>query len=146
MPRANAILPGRRAATPGGAWRARAAELMALGGGTLVLFPLVWLLRSCVGLDASETFVDAFAYHAALVINNPHFAATYLLFYKGAGERVLRGALPPMQRARYVFAGLVVPLALLAWAGFALSRGSARSMGFMIELMFFLVGWHYVKQ
>ena len=119
---------------------------MALGGGTLVLFPLVWLLRSRVGLDASETFVDAFAYHAALVINNPHFAVTYLLFYKDAGSRAFRGVLPPTQRARYVFAGLVVPLALVAWAGFALSRGSARSMGFMIELMFFLVGWHYVKQ
>jgi hypothetical protein len=119
---------------------------MALGGSTLVLFPLVWLFRSRVGLDASETFVDAFAYHAALAINNPHFAVTYLLFYKDARKRVLRGVLPPTQRARYVFAGLVVPVALLAWAGFALSRGSARSMGFMIELMFFLVGWHYVKQ
>lgn len=119
---------------------------MALGGGTLVLFPLAWLFRSRAGLDASETFVDAFAYHAALVINNPHFAVTYLLFYKDARRRALGGALPPMQRARYVFAGVVVPLALLAWAGFALSRGSARSMGFMIELMFFLVGWHYVKQ
>ncbi|MFS8069214.1 MAG: hypothetical protein ACMG6S_22870, partial [Byssovorax sp.] len=90
-----------------------------------MLFPLAWLLRGRVGLDASETFIDAFAYHAALVINNPHFAVTYLLFYKGAWKRVRRGALPPRQRARYVFVGLIVPLALLAWAGFALSRGSA---------------------
>jgi len=119
---------------------------MVLGGGTLVLFPLAWLFRSRAGLDASETFIDAFAYHAALVINNPHFAVTYLLFYKDARKRALGGELPPGQRARYVFAGLVVPLALLAWAGVALNRGSARSMGSMIELMFFLVGWHYVKQ
>ena len=80
------------------------------------------------------------------MINNPHFAVTYLLFYKDARKRVLRGELPQRQRARYVFAGLVVPCALLAWAGYASSKGSARSMGFMIELMFFLVGWHYVKQ
>ncbi len=146
MPSASATLPGPRAAAPWGTWRARVAELLALGGGTLVLFPLVWLLRSRVGLDASETFIDAFAYHAALVINNPHFAVTYLLFYKDARKRVLRGELPPMQRARYVFVGLVVPCALLTWAGYALSSGSARSLGFMIELMFFLVGWHYVKQ
>lgn len=121
-------------------------ELLVLGGGTLVLFPLAWLFRRLAGLDASETFVDALAYHAAVVINNPHFAVTYLLFYKDARSRAFRGAFPPGQRARYIVVGLVVPLVLLAWAGFALSRGSARSMGLMVELMFFLVGWHYVKQ
>jgi hypothetical protein len=51
-----------------------------------------------------------------------------------------------MQRARYIVAGLLVPLALGAWAAGALATGSATAMGFMIELMFFLVGWHYVKQ
>ena len=127
-------------------WRARVAEFLALGGGTLVLFPLAWLVRRTVGLDASEDAIDAFAYHAALVINNPHFAVTYLLFYKDARNRALGGVLPPAQRARYVFAGLVVPAALLAWAASALHAGTARSMGFMVELMFFLVGWHYVKQ
>lgn len=127
-------------------WRARIVELLVLGGGTLVLFPLAWLFRRAVGLDASETAVDAFAYHAALVINNPHFAVTYLLFYKDARRRAFGGVFSPGQRARYVVAGLVVPVVLLAWAGVALSRGSARSMGLMIELMFFLVGWHYVKQ
>ena len=39
-----------------------------------------------------------------------------------------------------------MPLALAVWAGAALAAGSARALGFMIELMFFLVGWHYVKQ
>jgi hypothetical protein len=121
-------------------------ELLVLGGGTLALFPIVWLFRRLAGLDASETFVDALAYHAAVVINNPHFAVTYLLFYKDARQRALGGVFPPWQRARYVVVGLVIPLVLLAWAGFALRRGSARSMGLMIELMFFLVGWHYVKQ
>ena len=136
----------RRARALPGARRAWLVELLVLGGGTLVLFPIVWLFRRLAGLDASETFVDALAYHAAVVINNPHFAVTYLLFYKDARKRALGGVFPPWQRARYVVVGLVVPLVLLAWAGFALRRGSARSMGFMIELMFFLVGWHYVKQ
>ena len=127
-------------------WRASSLEFLALGGGTLVLFPLLWLFRSRAGLDASEDFIDAFAYHAALVINNPHFAVSYLLFYKDARSRVGDGFYSPGQRARYVFAGFIVPLALLAWAIVALKTGSARSLGFMIELMFFLVGWHYVKQ
>jgi hypothetical protein len=127
-------------------WRAWIVELLVLGGGTLVLFPLAWLFRRLAGLDASEDFVDALAYHAAVVINNPHFAVTYLLFYKDAKNRAVGRVFPPWQRARYVVVGLVIPLLLLTWALFALHRGSARSMGWMIELMFFLVGWHYVKQ
>lgn len=130
----------------GAAWRVEIAEFLALGGGTLLLFPLLWLFRSRAGLDASEDFIDAFAYHAALVINNPHFAVSYLLFYKDAKGRVGRGFYSPGQRARYVFAGFIVPLVLVAWAIFALKTSSARSLGTMIELMFFLVGWHYVKQ
>ena len=136
----------RRAGALPGARRAGLVELLVLGGGTLLLLPIVWLFRRLAGLVASETFVDALAYHAAVVINNPHFAVTYLLFYQDARKRALGGVFPPWQRARYVVVGLVIPLMLLAWAGFALRRGSARSMGLMIELMFFLVGWHYVKQ
>jgi hypothetical protein len=126
-----------------GAW---IAELLLVGGGTLVLFPLAWLLRRAAGPDSAEDAVDFAAYHAALLINNPHFAVTYLLFYKGARRRALGRAFPPAQRARYVFAGLVVPILLVAWAARAVATGSARTMGFLIQLMFLLVGWHYVKQ
>ncbi|MGK3996922.1 hypothetical protein [Sorangium sp. So ce1024] len=127
-------------------WRARLIEFLLVGGATLVLFPLAWLLRNTVGLDPAELAVGFLTFHAATVINDPHFAVTYLLFYKDARRRALGGDLAPAQRARYIAAGLLVPLALLAWAGAALATGSARIMGWMIQLMFFLVGWHYVKQ
>jgi hypothetical protein len=39
-----------------------------------------------------------------------------------------------------------VPLALACWLILALSSQSARPMGALIQLMFLLVGWHYVKQ
>lgn len=126
--------------------RRRLAEFLLVGGGTLVLFPLAWLARRALGPEPAEDAVDFLAYHAALVINNPHFAVTYLLFYKGAWRRASSRELPATLRARYVFAGLVVPLVLVAWAVHALHAGSARSMGLLIQLMFFLVGWHYVKQ
>ncbi|WP_437815341.1 hypothetical protein [Sorangium sp. So ce1078] len=128
------------------AWRARLIEFLLVGGATLVLFPLAWLLRRAVGLDDSELAIGFLTFHAATVINDPHFAVTYLLFYKDARRRALGGVLAPAQRARYIVAGLLVPLALLAWAACALATGSARTMGFMIQLMFLLVGWHYVKQ
>jgi hypothetical protein len=143
---ASVALSEPEAAPRAGSLRARLVEFLLIGGGTLVLFPLAWLARRSAGPDASEDAVDFLAYHTALVINNPHFAVTYLLFYRDAPRRVFSAVLPAAQRARYVFAGFLVPLALLAWAASALWGRSARSMGLLIQLMFLLVGWHYVKQ
>jgi hypothetical protein len=146
MTSASATLQAPAAASSSIPWRERLAEHLLLGGATLVLFPLAWLFRKSVGLDPSLDVVDFWAFHAALVVNNPHFAVTYLLFYKDARGRAFGRAFSPVQRARYLVAGLLVPLGLIAWAGGAIAAGSARSMGFLIQLMFFLVGWHYVKQ
>lgn len=126
--------------------RARAAELFFVGGATFVLLPLLWLFQRSVGRDAAEEAVDAIGFHAAFFVNNPHFAVTYLLFYRGARERLFGKVFPPALRARYAVAGVVVPIALFLWAARALATGSAHTMGLMIQLMFLLVGWHYVKQ
>lgn len=81
------------AGSPGPGLRARIAELLLVGGGTLVLFPLLWLLRRALGAVQAEDVVDFVGFHAAVVINNPHFAVTYLLFYRGARSRLFGGAL-----------------------------------------------------
>lgn len=136
-------------AAPGGApesARAGLLEFFLVGGATLVLLPVSWLCRRAFGSEPTEIAADFWMYHAAFVINDPHFAVTYLLFYKGARERALGRAFPPAQRARYVFAGLIVPAALIAWAAAAITMQSGQVMGWMVQLMFFLVGWHYVKQ
>jgi hypothetical protein len=126
--------------------RARLVEFLLVGGVTLVLFPLGWLLRRVVGADAAELAVGFIFFHGALVMNDPHFSVTYLLFYKDARRRALGEVFSPAQRARYVFAGFVVPTALAAWAVAAIATDSAHVMGLLIQLMFLLVGWHYVKQ
>jgi hypothetical protein len=125
---------------------ARVAEFLLAGGVTPLLFPLAWLLRKSIGLDASELAVGFLMFHAAHIINDPHFAVTYLLFYKNGRARALGGEFKPLQRARYLLAGVVVPLALAVWAIAALATKSALALGLMIQLMFLLVGWHYVKQ
>src|SRR5690606_12867446 len=80
------------------------------------------------------------------VINDPHFGVTYLLFYKNARERALGSVFPLAQRIRYLAAGFLFPALLLGWIAWALRSGSAELMGLLIQLMFFLVSWHYVKQ
>lgn len=119
---------------------------MLVGGATFVLLPLGWLLRALFGLDASELAVGFLAFHAAFLINDPHFAVTYLLFYRGARGRALGPDFAGWQRARYWVAGAVVPVVLAVWTLLAFVRESAALLGLQIQLMFFLVGWHYVKQ
>jgi len=119
---------------------------MLVGGATLVLFPLAWLLRKSIGLDASEFTVGFLTFYGAYVINDPHFAVTYLLFYKDARKRAFSGEFRLSHRIRYLIAGVAVPTALAGWAIFALTVHSAQALGWMIQLMFLLVGWHYVKQ
>jgi len=134
------------APSPRDALRSRTVEFMLVGGATLVLFPLAWLLRKAVGLDSSELAIGFLTFYGAYVVNDPHFAVTYLLFYKDIRNRALSPAFTRAQRARYVIAGLVVPVALAAWAAVALKLHSAQTLGWMIQLMFLLVGWHYAKQ
>jgi hypothetical protein len=122
------------------------SEFLLVGGCTLVLFPLAWLAERGVGLDAAELAVGFTTFHAAHLVNDPHFSVTYLLFYRNARARLFGRALGPRQRARYLFAGIIAPALLVAWTGFAIAHGSARALGALLELMFALVGWHYVKQ
>ncbi|MEO8905224.1 MAG: hypothetical protein ABI488_22260 [Polyangiaceae bacterium] len=121
-------------------------EFLVVGGGTLVLFPLLWLLRTIIGLDSAELAVGFLMFHGAHLINDPHFAVTYVLFYKDAKRRAFGNAFGARQRARYLAAGLLVPSALGIWLYLSLSSNSARSLGALIQVMFLLVGWHYVKQ
>ncbi|MEI9947596.1 MAG: hypothetical protein WDO74_01065 [Pseudomonadota bacterium] len=127
----------------------RSVEFLVVGGATLFLYPLLWLLRAAVGLDSAELALGFLMFHGAHLINDPHFSVTYLLFYKDARRRAFGPAFGSRQRMRYLFAGVLVPLALATWLSWALATGSAqgaRQLGLAIQLMFLLVGWHYVKQ
>lgn len=126
--------------------RARFVELMLVGGATLFLFPLAWLLRAVVGLDDAELAAGFLTFYAAYVVNDPHFSVTYLLFYRDVRRRTFGREFPLAQRVRYVVSGFVVPLALVAWASIALALRSAQTLGWMVQLMYLLVGWHYAKQ
>jgi hypothetical protein len=147
MTTASVALPRPLApSTQDDSWGRRIAEFMLVGGMTLVLYPLALLYRRSAGLDDSQFMVSYLAFYAAHVINDPHFSVTYLLFYKDVKKRALGDAFDPVQRLRYVVAGFLVPLILAVWAGMAIAHHSGVALGLMIQLMFFLVGWHYVKQ
>jgi len=121
-------------------------EFAVVGGLTPFLYPLSWILRKVFGLDSTEYIVSFTMFAAAFVINDPHFAVTYFLFYKDARSRAFGNGFTGWQQIRYLLAGFVIPIVLVTWGITALVFRSASSLGVMIQLMFFLVGWHYVKQ
>jgi len=128
-------------------FRARSlGEFLITGGATLLLIPFAYFFQKSAGLDQSEYLVSFAAFYAAYVINDPHFAVSYLLFYKNVGKRLSGVEFTGAQRIRYIVSGFVVPAILVAWIASALLAQSAAILGAMIQLMFFLVGWHYVKQ
>jgi hypothetical protein len=121
-------------------------EFVVVGGGTLLLVPLCYWYRHTFGLDRGELLMGMLAFHAASLINDPHFAVTYLLFYRDVQARALGREQGPGQRVRYWLAAVVVPLALVSWSLGAILARSALALGLLIQLGFLLVGWHYVKQ
>jgi hypothetical protein len=131
---------------------ARAREFLLVGGLTPLLYPLSWLLRRTLGLDTSEYAVGLTMFYGAYLINDPHFAVTYRLFYENARARAFgteesdEHGFSPRLRVAYWIVGVVLPLVLLLWALAALLRGSPRLLGALIQTMFLLVGWHYTKQ
>jgi hypothetical protein len=121
-------------------------EFMLTGGATLLLLPLCLVLQRALGLDRAELAVGFLTFHAAHLVNDPHFAVTYLLFYRNIRENLTSPQLPLAQRLRYVLAGFVAPLALVLWAAGGLLAESSPALGALTQTMFLLVGWHYVKQ
>lgn len=119
-----------------------------MGGATPLLLVASWWLRRVaeVDIDAAEYAVGATMFYAAHVINDPHFSVTYLLFYEDARKRAFGDAFGRALRVRYWLAGALAPVVLVAWALRAILTGSPELLGALVQLMFLLVGWHYVKQ
>ena len=117
-------------------------DFLCLGGVSFLLFPIVVLLPQ---QELAPAFA-ATALAAAHAINHPHFAFSYQIFYEGFLGKAFGAESERSLRARYVFAGIVVPLALVAFFAAALLSGDARTLGQAGNVMSFLVGWHYVKQ
>jgi len=130
------------AQTPGylfGPW----TDFFCLGGATLLIIPWFALLP-----DDWKQYADALVITTAIAhfINNPHFAHSYHLFYRGFTERGFSAEYPREWRIRYLIAGVAVPLALVGFFLWCLLTKNARALGLSVNLMFFTVGWHYVKQ
>lgn len=118
-------------------------DFFCLGGATLLLIPWFALLPKDLAPYADVLVMTTAIAH---FINNPHFAHSYHLFYRDFGKRGFNAEYPREWRLRYLMAGVAVPIALIAFFVYCLAAPNTRALGYSVNLMFFTVGWHYVKQ
>src|SRR5215470_8615068 len=101
------------------------ADFLCLGGGSLLLLPvLVWIVPDDLN---AQTLV--FAMWLAHVVNNPHFANSYQIFYRTFGLIVPDPAADRMLRIRYLWAGVGAPLLIVLFFIAALGWGDQRTLG-----------------
>lgn len=132
-----------RAGSTGGrrALYSPAIDFFLLGGASLVLLPLAALIP-----DELAPRVLFWTTMLSFLINYPHFAHSYQIFYRDYPNKLRGRGYPAHLQWRYLTAGLVIPLAmgLLMWAGYR--SGEPTMLGYWPSIMGFVVGWHYVKQ
>jgi hypothetical protein len=83
--------------------------------------------------------ISQIAFAAAFIANHPHFASSYMLLYSDFRKNI-------RSNLRYFWAGVVVPVILIGYLVYCLIAQRVDLLGHSINAMFFLVGWHYVKQ
>jgi hypothetical protein len=118
------------------------ADFLCFGGASLIVLPLLLLLPT----EQYQPSVLAAALLLAHVVNNPHFAHSYQIFYRGYGAKAFTPALGRTMQLRYLFAGIAVPILLFAFLAGCILAHNLRLLGYATNAMTFFVGWHYVKQ
>lgn len=117
-------------------------DFLCLGGGSLLLLPiLVWVIPDSA--DIGTLYVATLLAH---VINHPHFAHSYQIFYRTFGAIVADPNSDRTLYRRYLWAGVTAPLLIALFFAAALIFGDAQTLGYAGNAMTFFVGWHYVKQ
>lgn len=119
------------------------ADFLLLGGGSiapLLLIALAWPAHADTAMLAGVMMF------LSNLINHPHFAHSYQLFYFNFKARAFGSAFPNSLRRRYLFAALGIPLILIAFFFYCINANNGLLLGKAANAMFFLVGWHYVKQ
>ncbi len=109
---------------------------MALGGFSILFMAACWIF---IDRGVSLFNISQIAFAAAFVANHPHFASSYMLLYSDFRKNIFKNI-------KYFWAAVVVPAALFSYLLYCLLAERADLLGYSINAMFFLVGWHYVKQ
>ncbi|WP_245283701.1 hypothetical protein [Bradyrhizobium sp. URHD0069] len=117
-------------------------DFICMGGSSLILLPLLFLRPP----EKYYASIWLAMFLLSNVINNPHFAHSYQIFYRNFGSKSFGADHSLALRVRYIVAGIVVPIAMAIFFAITVARGDVQILGYGGNAMAFFVGWHYVKQ
>lgn len=117
-----------------------------LVGGFSLLFLATCVLTTYLAKVDMNTFIPVWAFWLAFVINYPHFAHSYQLFYEDFHLRLKDQTVAFKDKIRPAISGIVVPILLIAYFYWSYVTHDLVMLGNAVRVMYFFVGWHYVKQ
>ncbi len=117
-------------------------DFLCLGGSSLLLLPFIFILPE-VEFKAPIASLMLLIAH---LVNHPHFAHSYQIFYRGYAKKAFGNSLGREMQARYLFAGVIAPALLAVFLAYGAVAADTRLLGYGANLMVLAVGWHYVKQ
>jgi len=121
-------------------------DFLLLGGGSAIAFLLIKLIFAASEEKEGVAVSFAFTLFLANLINHPHFAHSYQIFYSNFREKIASEKYEKSLRARYFVVGIILPPLIIGGLLCALLLELPRVLGLAANAMFFFVGWHYVKQ
>lgn len=116
---------------------------MLIGGASIIFMFLSFLVPR-----ESSTYSEliALTWGIQFVINYPHFAASYQLFYKDIFSKVKNTSVSLYYRLLTINAAFICPLVIISLMFYFIYLNDVSYLGYFVNAMFFFVGWHYVKQ
>jgi hypothetical protein len=117
-------------------------DFFCLGGSSLLLLPFIFMLPE----EGLKLQLATLMMVVANLVNHPHFAHSYQIFYRGYAKKAFGNSLGRKMQARYLLAGLIVPVLLAAFLAYGALAADTRLLGYGANLMALTVGWHYAKQ
>lgn len=118
-------------------------DFLCLGGGSLIALAAISLL---LDVESARAPMMAAGIAIAHVINHPHFAHSYQIFYRNFREKAFGSGYPAPLRRLYLLSGVIVPIVLALFLAIAIATKQLALLGLAFNAMAFFVGWHYVKQ
>jgi len=122
-------------------------DFILLGGGSLVLFPLIMYAFPVAQIRTHNLLPAFFAISLFFnyVANFPHFLYSYQLLYQDFFKKAT-GALDKPLQALFIWASVVVPAAMVILFTYCYAYHDFILLGFAANIGVLISGWHYAKQ
>lgn len=111
-------------------------DFLALGGASLLFF----LLAESFSIFTEPyilSFNHIFSWKMQYIVNFPHFAFSYLIFYQSYWNKLSNKESSMNIRFRYLSSGILIPGLLLLYSAYNIFHNNVLMLGYMANAMLF---------